>query len=224
MQLSLQLLNLLIFYFWCFQIPYDTMTPLQAAVGVRQVGKERISCYSILCAQWNVLNVLSYQGLRPGLPKKAHPKLLDIMQRCWEADPSKRPAFPDILVEVEDLLSHVQVCPGISRSTRICLLGERNPNETWSSSLIVTLQCSLHPLDRELQERRSKIQLMTRTKKIDFSCTYLTFFSIRWFGVFRIRVTNYEECSISFFLAGFALVYIWTSILGPNFFGPIVLT
>jgi hypothetical protein len=51
MQLSLQLLNLLIFYFWCFQIPYDTMTPLQAAVGVRQVGKERISCYSILCAQ-----------------------------------------------------------------------------------------------------------------------------------------------------------------------------
>jgi serine/threonine protein kinase len=87
------------------KIPYDTMTPLQAAVGVRQ-------------------------GLRPGLPKKAHPKLLDLMQRCWEADPSKRPAFPDILVEVEDLLSHVQVCPGISRSTRICLLGERNPNET----------------------------------------------------------------------------------------------
>jgi serine/threonine protein kinase len=33
------------------KIPYDTMTPLQAAVGVRQVGKERISCYSILCAQ-----------------------------------------------------------------------------------------------------------------------------------------------------------------------------
>jgi serine/threonine protein kinase len=87
MQLSLQLLNLLIFYFWCFQIPYDTMTPLQAAVGVRQ-------------------------GLRPGLPKKAHPKLLDLMQRCWEADPSKRPAFPDILVEVEDLLSHVQGASG----------------------------------------------------------------------------------------------------------------
>jgi len=58
-----------------------------------------------------VLNILSYQGLRPGLPKKAHPKLLDLMQRCWEADPSKRPAFPDILAELEDLLSHVQVSP-----------------------------------------------------------------------------------------------------------------
>ncbi|OEL31973.1 Serine/threonine-protein kinase STY8 [Dichanthelium oligosanthes] len=69
------------------EIPYDTMTPLQAAVGVRQ-------------------------GLRPGLPKKAHPKLLDLMQRCWEADPSNRPAFPDILAELEDLLAHVQGASG----------------------------------------------------------------------------------------------------------------
>uniref|UniRef100_A0A0A9E3D6 Serine-threonine/tyrosine-protein kinase catalytic domain-containing protein n=1 Tax=Arundo donax TaxID=35708 RepID=A0A0A9E3D6_ARUDO len=59
------------------------MTPLQAAVGVRQ-------------------------GLRPGLPKKAHPKLLDLMQRCWEADPSNRPSFPDVLAELEDLLAQVQ--------------------------------------------------------------------------------------------------------------------
>ncbi|KAK3139388.1 hypothetical protein QOZ80_5AG0382470 [Eleusine coracana subsp. coracana] len=65
------------------KIPYDTMTPLQAAVGVRQ-------------------------GLRPGLPKKAHPKLLDLMKRCWEADPSNRPAFPEILAELEDLLTKVQ--------------------------------------------------------------------------------------------------------------------
>ncbi|KAL6906119.1 hypothetical protein ACP4OV_003720 [Aristida adscensionis] len=65
------------------KIPYDTMTPLQAAVGVRQ-------------------------GLRPGLPKKAHPKLLNLMQRCWQADPSNRPAFPDILAELEDLLAQVQ--------------------------------------------------------------------------------------------------------------------
>nr|CAB3459456.1 unnamed protein product [Digitaria exilis] len=69
------------------EIPYDTMTPLQAAVGVRQ-------------------------GLRPGLPKKAHPKLLDLLQRCWEADPSKRPAFPDILAELEDLLAQVQGASG----------------------------------------------------------------------------------------------------------------
>uniref|UniRef100_A0A804RGI0 non-specific serine/threonine protein kinase n=1 Tax=Zea mays TaxID=4577 RepID=A0A804RGI0_MAIZE len=69
------------------KIPYESMTPLQAAVGVRQ-------------------------GLRPGLPKKTHPKVLDLMQRCWEADPSARPAFPDILAELEDLLAQVQGTPG----------------------------------------------------------------------------------------------------------------
>ncbi|KAL5225571.1 hypothetical protein ABZP36_012210 [Zizania latifolia] len=69
------------------EIPYNTMTPLQAAVGVRQ-------------------------GLRPGLPENAHPKLLDLMQRCWETIPSNRPAFPDILSELEDLLAHVQGTSG----------------------------------------------------------------------------------------------------------------
>ncbi|XP_044949227.1 serine/threonine-protein kinase STY8-like isoform X1 [Hordeum vulgare subsp. vulgare] len=65
------------------KIPYDTMTPLQAAVGVRQ-------------------------GLRPVLPEKTHPKLLDLLQRCWETIPSNRPAFPDILTELEGLLAGVQ--------------------------------------------------------------------------------------------------------------------
>ncbi|KQJ92138.1 serine/threonine-protein kinase STY46 [Brachypodium distachyon] len=65
------------------KIPYDTMTPLQAAVGVRQ-------------------------GLRPGLPENTHPKLLDLLQRCWETIPSNRPSFPDILTELEDLLAEVQ--------------------------------------------------------------------------------------------------------------------
>ncbi|KAM3255687.1 hypothetical protein ACQJBY_048706 [Aegilops geniculata] len=69
------------------KIPYDTMTPLQAAVGVRQ-------------------------GLRPVLPEKTHPKLLDLLQRCWETIPSYRPAFPDILTELEGLLAEVQGTSG----------------------------------------------------------------------------------------------------------------
>ncbi|XP_044949228.1 serine/threonine-protein kinase STY8-like isoform X2 [Hordeum vulgare subsp. vulgare] len=71
------------------KIPYDTMTPLQAAVGVRQ-------------------------GLRPVLPEKTHPKLLDLLQRCWETIPSNRPAFPDILTELEGLLAGVQGTSGES--------------------------------------------------------------------------------------------------------------
>ncbi|XP_022993860.1 serine/threonine-protein kinase STY8-like isoform X1 [Cucurbita maxima] len=66
------------------KVPYDSMTPLQAALGVRQ-------------------------GLRPDLPKNAHPKLLDLMRRCWDAEPENRPPFTEIKVELENLLEEVQV-------------------------------------------------------------------------------------------------------------------
>ncbi|KAI5654381.1 hypothetical protein M9H77_31568 [Catharanthus roseus] len=68
------------------KVPYETMTPLQAALGVRQ-------------------------GLRPELPKNAHPKLLDLMQRCWGAIPANRPSFSEIKVELEELLREVQDTP-----------------------------------------------------------------------------------------------------------------
>ncbi|WOK94634.1 serine/threonine-protein kinase STY46-like isoform X4 [Canna indica] len=66
------------------RVPYDTMSPLQAALGVRQ-------------------------GLRPDLPENIHPRLLDLMQRCWDKDPSNRPSFQDITPELEELLQQVVV-------------------------------------------------------------------------------------------------------------------
>ncbi|TKY51386.1 Receptor-interacting serine/threonine-protein kinase 4 [Spatholobus suberectus] len=48
------------------------------------------------------------QGLRPELPKHGHPKLLDLMQRCWEAIPSNRPSFNEITVELENLLLEME--------------------------------------------------------------------------------------------------------------------
>ncbi|XP_008243692.1 PREDICTED: serine/threonine-protein kinase STY8-like [Prunus mume] len=71
------------------KVPYDTMTPLQAALGVRQ-------------------------GLRPDLPSTGHPKLLELMQKCWDADPSNRPSFSDIIAELEYLLQEVQVGRSLS--------------------------------------------------------------------------------------------------------------
>ncbi|OMO53978.1 hypothetical protein CCACVL1_28165 [Corchorus capsularis] len=65
------------------KVPYDTMTPLQAALGVRQ-------------------------GLRPDLPENAHPKLIDLMKRCWEADPDRRPSFSEITAELETLYEEVK--------------------------------------------------------------------------------------------------------------------
>lgn len=49
------------------------------------------------------------QGLRPELPKDGHPKLLELMQRCWEAIPSHRPSFNEITIELENLLQEMEV-------------------------------------------------------------------------------------------------------------------
>ncbi|XP_020583155.1 serine/threonine-protein kinase STY46-like [Phalaenopsis equestris] len=65
------------------KIPYNSMTPLQAALGVRQ-------------------------GLRPELPENVHPTLLELMQRCWETSPAKRPSFSEIIAELEELLQRIQ--------------------------------------------------------------------------------------------------------------------
>lgn len=69
------------------KIPYDNMTPLQAALGVRQ-------------------------GRRPDLPTNTHPKLLELMQKCWETDPAIRPSFSEIKVELVRLLEEVQGSTG----------------------------------------------------------------------------------------------------------------
>ncbi|CAO2147763.1 unnamed protein product [Urochloa humidicola] len=71
------------------KIPYTTLSPLQAAVGVRQ-------------------------GLRPQLPENAHPRLLNLMQRCWETVPSDRPTFTDIITELEDIQAQAQGTSGES--------------------------------------------------------------------------------------------------------------
>ncbi|WVZ54330.1 LOW QUALITY PROTEIN: hypothetical protein U9M48_005142 [Paspalum notatum var. saurae] len=65
------------------KIPYNTMSPLQAAVGVRQ-------------------------GLRPQIPENANPRLVKLMQRCWEAIPPDRPSFAEIIPELEDIQAQAQ--------------------------------------------------------------------------------------------------------------------
>ncbi|PON40307.1 Phosphorylase kinase, gamma catalytic subunit [Trema orientale] len=61
------------------KLPYEFLTPLQAAVGVVQ------------------------QGLRPPIPKQTHPKLVEILQRCWEQDPALRPDFSEIIDILQQL-------------------------------------------------------------------------------------------------------------------------
>ncbi|CAF2250681.1 hypothetical protein YC2023_096220 [Brassica napus] len=66
------------------KIPYEYMTPLQAAVGVVQ------------------------KGLRPTIPKKTHPKMRELMERLWEKDPTLRPDFSEIIEQLQVIAKEVE--------------------------------------------------------------------------------------------------------------------
>lgn len=65
------------------KIPYEYLTPLQAAIGVVQ------------------------KGLRPTIPKHTHPKLAELLERCWQQDPTLRPDFGEILGILQQLNNEV---------------------------------------------------------------------------------------------------------------------
>jgi hypothetical protein len=97
---------------YCYlQIPYENLTPLQAALSVRQV------CFSIEqstvdsgCTKVIIGSLLLvYQGFRLVIPSTVHPRLSKLIQRCWDENPHMRPVFSDITVELEDILHSVQV-------------------------------------------------------------------------------------------------------------------
>ncbi|KAI8553968.1 hypothetical protein RHMOL_Rhmol05G0059900 [Rhododendron molle] len=66
------------------KIPYEYLTPLQAAVGVVQ------------------------QGLRPTIPKNAHPKLAELLRKCWQQDPTSRPNFSEITEILQQIVKEVE--------------------------------------------------------------------------------------------------------------------
>ncbi|OMO87315.1 hypothetical protein CCACVL1_09129 [Corchorus capsularis] len=61
------------------KLPYENLTPLQAALGVVQ------------------------KGLRPEIPKHTHPKVVELLERCWQQEASLRPEFSEILHLLQDL-------------------------------------------------------------------------------------------------------------------------
>ncbi|KAK4354770.1 hypothetical protein RND71_026964 [Anisodus tanguticus] len=61
------------------KLPYEFLTPLQAAVAVVQ------------------------KGLRPTIPTNTHPMLVELLERCWQQEPCLRPEFSEIL----DILQHM---------------------------------------------------------------------------------------------------------------------
>lgn len=49
------------------------------------------------------------QGLRPTIPKHAHAKLSELLQKCWQQDPAERPDFSEILETLQRIAEEVCV-------------------------------------------------------------------------------------------------------------------
>ncbi|XBI96875.1 hypothetical protein VPH35_033096 [Triticum aestivum] len=69
------------------KVPYENLTPLQAALSVRQ-------------------------GIRLVIPSSVHPRLSKLIQRCWGENPHTRPVFYEITAELQDILQTFQPPPG----------------------------------------------------------------------------------------------------------------
>ncbi|MBA0760240.1 hypothetical protein Gotri_022999 [Gossypium trilobum] len=65
------------------ELPYEYLTPLQAAVGVVQ------------------------KNLRPTIPKHTNPKLAELLERCWQQDPALRPDFSEIIEILQQIAKEV---------------------------------------------------------------------------------------------------------------------
>ncbi|KAH1231259.1 Serine/threonine-protein kinase STY46 [Glycine soja] len=65
------------------KLPYEYLTPLQAAIGVVQ------------------------KGLRPTIPKNTHPKFVELLERSWQQDPTLRPDFSEIIEILQQLAKEV---------------------------------------------------------------------------------------------------------------------
>ncbi|RWW22747.1 hypothetical protein GW17_00013037 [Ensete ventricosum] len=66
------------------KLPYSNLTPLQAAIGV----------------------VL--KGLRPTIPANTHPRLAELIGKCWQQDPARRPEFSSILEILQRIANEVK--------------------------------------------------------------------------------------------------------------------
>ena len=70
------------------RVPYENMTPLQAAVGVVQ------------------------KGLRPPIPAGWPTGLTTLLQRCWARRADDRPSFEALKVRLPSLQARLQHAPG----------------------------------------------------------------------------------------------------------------
>lgn len=63
--------------------------------------------------------------MRPTIPKDTHPKLIELLQKCWHRDPAERPDFSEILEILQKLSKEVSPAfPVLASSLSITFLNK----------------------------------------------------------------------------------------------------
>lgn len=68
------------------------------------IGSALLYCATIIHAA--VIHMV-IQGLRPTIPKHTLPKLAELLERCWQQDPTLRPDFTEIIQILQQIAKEV---------------------------------------------------------------------------------------------------------------------
>ncbi|PON82678.1 Mitogen-activated protein kinase kinase kinase [Trema orientale] len=73
-------------------------------VKVADFGVARVQAQSgVMTAETGTYRWMAPEGLRPTIPNNTHPRLAELLEGCWQQDPTERPNFSEII----EILQHI---------------------------------------------------------------------------------------------------------------------
>jgi serine/threonine protein kinase len=88
-------------------VPGTRVYPYKADVYSFAITSSEILTGQIPFGDNSLLNIRRriMKGLRPTLPTSLPPQLVSLIEKCWDGDPSRRPDFSEICMELTSLKS-----------------------------------------------------------------------------------------------------------------------
>jgi serine/threonine protein kinase len=152
-------------------------TPLWMAPEVMQFRafNEKSDVYSFGIVLWELLTrqepfahhndyqtfryAVCKKGERPPMPKHVEPRLKNLIERCWAAEPNDRPSFSDILKELDIILINVAIQDTYGRLfwTQKFLNSDRLAEAPWNKFAIELLQFLGIPIPDPLDHKNQTV-------------------------------------------------------------------
>ncbi|KAL2527933.1 ACT-like protein tyrosine kinase family protein [Forsythia ovata] len=77
-------------------------------VKVADFGVARVQAETgVMTAETGTYRWMAPEGRRPTIPKDTHPKLAELLEKCWQQDPTLRPDFDKILEILQQIAKEV---------------------------------------------------------------------------------------------------------------------